>query len=116
MTDRLRPQPIRSVVPGDPVAAAVVNTPLRQLLAEDGRIYDLIWSTLFPEAVLRRDAALTLACVVGTPVYLNADNAFAPAYATTDVADGVVVPAASCRVLGIVLRKSATTIGDVLLL
>jgi hypothetical protein len=115
MTERLRPSAIRKIIPGDQVAASVVNTPLSQHQAELGRLYDLYGGLLSPSALVRRDATLDAACVPGTPVYLD-DTTFKPAVAAADVVGGVVTPAPSSRVVGVVLRKSAATVGDVILL
>lgn len=109
---------IRQVTYGAAANAGVLNTSLQELQGNDNYLRDRIDAADLGEALVRYDVTLNTATVVGTPVYWDADNSrFAPALAATAAGPGnVLEPAASALVRGVVLAKSLTNKGDVLLL
>ena len=108
----------KAVVPGEPVAAGVVN---RQDQTAQGNIAYLkarLDALTAGNAIIIPDQTMTAAVLPGQPVYLDTVNQRfdqALAAVTTDPASGVLIPQATARVRGICFDKTNPTLGDVLL-
>lgn len=106
--------PVEYVRPGEAVSAGVITRPDRQIsdrlnavrnrvVAQQGRL------VLFEQRV---EASVA----VGEAVYFDSDTGvFRGALAVTQVVDGRILPAASAEVEGIVIKKSSSTVADILL-
>lgn len=109
---------IQHVADGEQVDAGITGRPTRQLEQNLRHIKDLLELSLLGQALVARDVALISTVSVGQPVYWNAANArFEPALASVEFDTDLqtLVGTAQSQVLGVVWRKSGTTLGDVVL-
>ena len=109
---------IRLIQQGEPVAPGTPNRPLRDLDTNVRYILELLQAAEIGSTLFARNVAFASDCLIGQPVYWNADTArfeLALEAITVDVASGQVLPAPSAHVWGLVYNKDSATTGDILL-
>lgn len=110
---------VRLVRNGESVSAAVANRPTATLADRTDYLRQRLDDVDLAEGLRARDVALAEDTFVGAAVYFNTDrlqfeNALAES--ATEADTGAPVRAARAVVLGVVVAKASTTLGDVLLL
>lgn len=105
------------VRPLEPVAAGVVNRPIRQIDQNAAYLWDVLQAAAVGQTVYARSQTVAAACVVGTPVYYDqAERVFLPALAAVESgAGGALATADSSQVWGVVAVKHHADLADVLL-
>jgi len=113
-----KPQ-IDHIADGAPGYASRVRTPDQQLESNIQYLKSLVDSANLGQALFYRDVAVSASTVVGMPVYWHAANGcFEPALAAVvnDPASGTLRDADSANVVGVVYKKSTSTVADLLVL
>lgn len=101
---------------GDPVSPGSVNSPLAQVQRNAAYLKELIEAAALGSTIYAREVTVEADAQVGMPVYYNSQSQrFERALAQTDVANGILVTAASADVWGIVATKHNSTLADLLL-
>ena len=111
-------QAVQRIRNGMSVDEAVTNIPINDLVARTDYLKSVLEAFQAGHALTHQDAPLTAATFVGCAVYWSdSDDAYAPAISAYSVSDGgVVVPADTSRVLGVVIEKTSAAAGTVCLL
>lgn len=102
----------------DQVKAGVVNVPLRQLDTNIRYVWDVLQAAAVGSTVYSRRRAVEADVVVGSPVYWRPSTGqFERGLAVmdTDQTGGILRPAASAQIWGIVANKINATLADILL-
>lgn len=102
----------------DPVAAGSVNRPLRQLDQNVKYLWDVLEAASVGATLYARRKSVSADAKVGYAVYLNkATRSFEPGLAVmeTGTAGGILRPAPSARIWGVLATKHNATLGDILL-
>lgn len=110
---------VAHVQPGSPVSAGNTSAATRTLEARDERLYEIVQAMEAGKSLWLRDVVVDPTVVPAAAVYWDdAAQAFLPAVAatTTDPNTAAITAASSSRCVGICSRKSADTVGDIVLL
>ena len=107
---------VRYISDGEAVDAAVSDRPLQDLQARTDALNSRLNAAELGSATVAYAQPMSSACVVDMPVAFNAGtNRYEPALAvaTSDPTTGLLVPGPVALPIGIVVNKSAATLGDV---
>jgi hypothetical protein len=97
---------------GEPVSAEVANRAIGQLVQRTEHLKDRQDAQDLAQAIYISDVPLADGVVAGNAVYFNPTiNKFAAAYADIEFKNGVLQPTASSNVVGIVVYKSTSDSG-----
>lgn len=109
------PNDVRHVVDGEPVDAATTGRPTRTLEGQTRYLKERLAGIEAGDAVVLGDRTVAPETLVGSPVYYDPVNdRFDLALAAIDTdANGYAAGAASADVIGVVLRKSSSTLADI---
>ena len=117
MAETYYPNTIYTIVDGTPVDAKITNVPLNGLIARTDYLKNRLDTMSAGQMLLDQGALIDSSVIVGTPVYLAANNVYKPAKASVklDSTNSFFISDTPADIWGLCINAQSNGVGDILL-